>query len=145
MFNSRGYLWGGLSAGGSTLGGGAGGDLGGRHVGTVGGTLGGAWGSVSLCSRGSCIVAWVCLGVGVGDSVGAPVAEKMSASCWMESMVWAPKRAKGESGAEFARESARRLDASMTALAYDIEGISPLWGKTVLFWRCALPVSPVCK
>ena len=53
----RGYLWGGLCAGGSTLGGGTGGGLGKRHEGTVGGTLGGAWGLDPLCSRGICIVA----------------------------------------------------------------------------------------
>ena len=38
----RGYLWGGLRAGESTLGGGNGGGLGGRHGGTVSGTLRGA-------------------------------------------------------------------------------------------------------
>ena len=58
----RGYLWGGFHAGGSTLVGGTGGGLGGRHGGTLGGTLGGAWVPVSLCSRGSCIVARVRLG-----------------------------------------------------------------------------------
>ena len=42
----RGYLWGGLRAGGFTLGGGDGGGLGGWHGVTVGGTLGVAWGSV---------------------------------------------------------------------------------------------------
>ena len=46
----RGYLWGGLRVGVSTLGGGSGGGLGGLIGGTVGGTLGGAWGSV-LCFR----------------------------------------------------------------------------------------------
>ena len=44
----RGYLWGRLSGGGSTLGGWDGIGRGGRHRGTVGGTLGGAWGSVLL-------------------------------------------------------------------------------------------------
>ena len=60
----RGYLWGGLHAGGSTLSGGAGGGLGGRHGGIVGSNLIGAWGPVSRCSRGSCIVSQVRLGVG---------------------------------------------------------------------------------
>ena len=141
----RGYLWGGLRAGGSTLGGGTGGDLGGRHGGTVGGTLGGAWGSASRCSRGSCIVAWVRLVVGVGVDVGAPVAEKMSASCQMESMVWAPKRAKGAASAGFASMSDRLLTAYVAVLAEDIAGMAPLWKKPVLFWRCVIPASLVCK
>ena len=53
------------------------------------------------------------LGGGVGVGVGEPVAAKMSASCWMASMVWAPKRAKGADGADFSRASARRLAASL--------------------------------
>ena len=87
----RGYLWGGLRSGGSNLGGGTGGVLGRRHGGTVGGTLGGSWGSALLFSGGICIIARVCLGGGVGVGVGAPVAAKKLANCWMESMVWAPK------------------------------------------------------
>ena len=83
----RGYLWGGLRAGGSTLGGGAGGDLGGRHGVTVGGTIRGAWGSVLRYSMGSCIVAWVRLMGVIVVGVGVLVAAKVSASCRMASMV----------------------------------------------------------
>ena len=83
----RGYLWGGLRAGGSILGGGARGGLGGQHGGTVGGTLRVSWGSVLRYSMGSCIVARVRLGGGLGVGVGAPVAAKMSASCRMASIV----------------------------------------------------------
>ena len=45
--------------------------------------LGGAWGSVSRCSRGSCIVARVRLrgGLGVGVGVGETVASNFLASC----------------------------------------------------------------
>ena len=141
----RGYLWCGLRAGGSTLGGGNGGGLGGRNGGAVGGTLGGAWGSVLSYRRGSCIVARVRLGGGVGVGVGALIAAKMSASCRMASMVWAPKQAKDATGAGFARASDRPLSASMAASEEDIAGMALLQGKTVLFWRCAIPMSPVCK
>ena len=56
-------------------------------------------------------------------------------------MVWVPKRAKGASGAGFARASARILAAyvaaSVTALAGDMSGMATLWGKnwTVLVMR----------
>ena len=94
----RGYLWGGSRVGGSTLGGGSGGSLGGLLGGAAGGTLGGAWGSVLCCRLGICTVLCVCL-VGWVGLVSAPVAANMSAICQMESMVWAPKRAKGATGA----------------------------------------------
>ena len=124
----RGYLWGGSRVGGSNLGGGYGGGLGGLLGGTAGGTLGGAWGSVLCCRMGSCTVVRVCL-VGWGGLGGALVAENMSASCRMSSMVWAPKRANGAAGAGFARASARRLAASMAASAEDMAGMVPLCGK----------------
>ena len=107
----RGYLWGGSLVGGSTLGGGSGGGIVGLLGGTAGGTLGGAWGLVLWCRLGSCTVLHVRL-VGWGGLGGAPVAEKMPASCRMASMVWAPNWAKGAAGAEFARASARRQAAS---------------------------------
>ena len=67
----------------------------------------------------------------------APVVAKMSDSCRMASMVWAPKRAKGVAGAGFARASARRLYASVAASEEDMAGMAPLWGKkwTVLVMR----------
>ena len=83
----RGCLWGGFRAGGFTLDGGAGDGLGGRHGGTVDGTLGSAWGSLLHYNMGRCIVTRVHLGSEVGVGVGAPVAAKMSAICWMASMV----------------------------------------------------------
>ena len=126
MLERRGYLWGRLCAGGSTLDGGVGGGLGGWHGGNVGGTLRGAWGSVLRCSMGSSIVARVRLVGGGVDGVGAPVAAKMLASCRITFMVWAPKRAKGAAGAGFARASARHLAASMAASAEDISGMAPL-------------------
>ena len=133
----RGYLWGGLQEGGSTLGDGAGGGLGGRHGGSVGGTLGGAWVSVLRCSMGRCVAARVRLVGEVVVGVCAPVAENMSASCWIASMVWAPKRAKGADGAGFARDSDRRLAMSVAASAEDMAGMAPLWGEnfTVLVMR----------
>ena len=133
----RGYLWDGSCVGGSTLGGGSGGDIGGRHGGTVGGTLRGAWEYVLCCSLGSCTVARVHLGSGVGFGGCAPVTANMSASCRMASMVRAPKRAKGEAGAGFTRALARRLDASVAASTEDIAGIALLWGLncTVLAMR----------
>ena len=106
----RGYLWGGLRVGGSTLGGGSGGGLGELLIGTAGGTLGGAGGLVLCCRLGSCKAVRVCL-VGWVEFGGAPVSAKMLASCRMSSMVWAPKRANGAAGAGFARASARRLAA----------------------------------
>ena len=109
----------------------------------MGGILGGAWGSASLCRRGSCIVERVRLGGGLGGGVGAPAATKISASCQMVSMVWAPKRAKGASIAVLERETARRLAASVSASAEDIAGMVPLLEETVLFWRCVFPSSPV--
>ena len=95
----------------------------------MGGTLGGAWEYVLCCRLSSCTVALVRLGGGVGFSGCAPVAAKMSASCRMASMVWAPKRAKCAAGAGFARVSARRLAESVSALAEDIAGMAPLCGK----------------
>ena len=124
----RGYLWGGWCEGGSTIGGWSGGGLGGLLVCTAGVTLGGAWGSV-LCFRlGSCTVVRVCLvgWVGLG---GAPVAAKMSATCQMESMVWAPKRVKGAAGAGFAKASVRRLTESMAASAEDMDVMAPFCGE----------------
>ena len=105
----RGYLWGGLHVGVFTLSGGIRGGLGVWHGSTVGGTFGGAWGSAFLCSGVSCIVAWVLLGVGVG----APVAAKMLAYCWIASMFWAPKQAKVAASVGLDRALARRLDASL--------------------------------
>ena len=133
----RGYLWGGLRAGGSTLGVGSGGGLGGRHGGTVGGNLGGAWGSVLCCSLGICTFARVRLGGGVGLGGCAPVAANMSASFRMASMIWAPKRAKGTTVAGFVRASARRLAAYVAVLADDMYVMAPLCGKnwTVLVMR----------
>ena len=112
----RGYLWGGSRVGGSTLGGGSGGGLGGLLGGTAGGTLGGSWGLVLCCRLVSCTVVRVCL-VGWVGLDGVPVAAKISASCRLASMVWAPKRAKGAAGAGFSRASDRRLAASVAALA----------------------------
>ena len=86
------------------------------------------------CSMGSFIFAWVRLGGGVEVGVGAPVAAKMSASCWMAYMVWATKRVKGAASVRFARASARRLATSMATLTEEISGMATLWGKTVLFW-----------
>ena len=112
----------------------------------MGGTLVGDWVSFSRCSRGGCIVAQVILGCGVGFGVGAPVPAKMSGSCRMESMVWAPKGAKGAAGAGFARVSARRLAAYVAVLAENIAGMTPLLGGgAVLFWQYNIPMSPVCK
>ena len=129
-----GYLWGGLIVGGSTLGGGTGGGLGGKRGGNAGGTLGGVWGSAFPYSVGSGVFARVCLGGGVEVGVGAPVDAKMLANFQMASMVWAPKQEKGKAGAGLERASERRLDASVAALAEDIAGMAPLWGKTLLFW-----------
>ena len=125
----RGYLWGGLFAGGSTIGGGSGG-LGGTGY----STLGGAWGSVLCCSLGSCTVARVRLGGGVGFGGCTPFAAKMLASCRMASMVWVLNQEKGAAGAGFSRPSTRRLYASVAALAEDMDGMAPLWGKTGQFW-----------
>ena len=111
----RGYLWGGLRLGGSTLSVGDGGGLGGRHGVTVGGTLGGAWGYMLHCRMGSCIYARVHLVGWIVVGVGAPVAAKMLASCQMAYMVWALNQSKGAAGAGFARVSARRLDAYVAA------------------------------
>ena len=119
-----------------------GGGLGGNPGGTVGGTLGGVWWSSLPCSVGNGVVLRVRLGGGVGVGVGAPVAAKMSANCQMESIVWVPKQAKGEAGAGLARVLERRLAESVAASAEDIAGMAPLWGKTLLFLLCALPVSP---
>ena len=91
--------------------------------------LGGAWGSVLCCRKGSCTVVRVCLVGGVGLRGGASVVENMLASFRMASMVWAPKRAKGEAGAGFARVSARCLAASVAVSAEDMAGMAPLWGK----------------
>ena len=123
----RGCLWGGFCEEGSTLGGGDGVGLGGQHGGTVGGTLGGALGSVLGCSVGSCIVARVRLVGGVVVGVDALVAAKIPASCWMASVVWAPKQDKGAVSTGFARDSARCMAASMSASAEDIAGMAPLW------------------
>ena len=60
-------------------------------------------------------------------------------------MIWAPKWVKGAAVEGFARASDRRLAASVAALAEDIAGMVLLWGENVMFWRCALPVSTVCK
>ena len=123
----RGYLWGGLGAGGSSLGGGAGGGLDGQHGGIVGGPLGGAWGFVLYYIMGSCVAARVHLVGGVVVGVDALVAAKIPASCWMASVVWAPKQDKGAVSTGFARDSARCMAASMSASAEDIAGMAPLW------------------
>ena len=60
---------------------------------------------------------------------GALVVAKMSASCRMASMVWAPNQAKGAAGAGVARASAMRLDASVAASTEDMAGVAPLCGK----------------
>ena len=52
----------------------------------------------------------------------------------MAFMVWAPKRAKGAAAAGFARESARRLVASVDASAEGIAGMARCGGGVVLFW-----------
>ena len=152
----RGYLWGGLHVGGSTLGGGSRGGLGGRHGGTVGGTLGGtwwlgslggtvdgtiggAWGSVVCCSLAICTVVRVCLVGGVGFGGCAPVVANMSASFQMTSMVWAPKWAKSAASAGFARSSYRRLALYVDASAEDMAGMAPLWGKN---WTVLVMCSP---
>ena len=135
----RGYLWGGLRNRGSTLVGGTGDGLGGKHGGSVGGTLGSDWGSALRCSWGSCIVSQVCLRGGVGVGVGDPVAEKNSASCWISFMVWATKRAKCAASVVFERESARRLDASVAALAEYIVAMEPLWGGNCTFLEVCSP------
>ena len=70
------------------------------------------------------------LGDGVGVGVGAPVAAKMSVSCQIASMVWAPKQAKGAASAGLERESTRRLNASVTVSVENIVGMETLWGKT---------------
>ena len=70
---------------------------------------------------------------GVGFGGCAPVVAKLSASCRMASMVWAPKQENSAAGAGFARASARCLDASVAASAEDMAGMAPLWEKcTVL-------------
>ena len=112
----------------STLGGGSGGGLGGMLGGAARCTLGGAWGLVLCGLLGSCTVVRVCLVGWVGFG-GAPVAEKMSASCRMASMVWAPKQVKGSASAGFARASDRHLTASVAALAEDMSVMAPLCGK----------------
>ena len=117
-----------VACGGSTLGVGSGGGLGGLIGGTAGGTLGGAWGSVLCFCMGSSIGVRVCL-VGWGGLGGAPVAANMLASCRMVSMVWALNWAKGAAGAGFARASARRQAASISASAEDMAGMAPLCGE----------------
>ena len=121
----RGYLWGELRVEGSTLSGGYGGGLGGLLGGTAGGTLGSAWGSVLCCLLSSFTVVRVCLVGWVGFD-GAPVIAKMSDSCRMASMVWAPKRENGAAVEGFARASDRRLDASVAASAEDMASMAPL-------------------
>ena len=69
-----------------------------------------------------CLVGWVGFG-------GAPVAAKISASCRMSYMVWAPKQAKGEAGAGFGRVSARHLATSVATLAENMAGMAPLCEK----------------
>ena len=54
-------------------------------------------------------------------------------------MVWALKWAKGAAGAGFARSSARRLVASVDALAEDMDSMAPLWGKN---WTVLVMKSP---
>ena len=63
----------------------------------------------------------------------------------MESMVWAPKRAKGAASAGLERVLAMRLDASVDASTEDIACMTLFWGKTVLFWLYVLPAYPICK
>ena len=81
---------------------------------------------------GSCTVVSVFLVGWVGFG-GARVAAKMSASFWMASMVWVPKRVKGPAGAGFARASTRRLAASMAVLEEEMTGMVPLWGENWTF------------
>ena len=78
------------------------------------------------CSLGSCTVARVRLGGGVGCGGCAPVAAKMLDSFRMAPMVWAQNRAKGAAGAGFARASARHMAASVAASADDMAGMVPL-------------------
>ena len=78
---------------------------------------------------GSGVAVWVRLGGGVGVGVGVPATAKMSASCRIASMVWAPKRAKGAAGAGFVRASERRLDKYMAASAEEISDMASLWRK----------------
>ena len=74
---------------------------------------------------------------GVGFGGCAPVVAKMSASCRMASMVWAPKQAKAAASAGFARASARRLAAFVAESAENMDDMAPLWAKnwTVLVMR----------
>ena len=94
----------------------------------MGGTLGGSWGSVLCCILGSYTVARVCLVGGVGFGGCALVAENISASYHMASIVWASKRAKGATGAGFARAPSRRLTASVATSDEDMDGMAPLCG-----------------
>ena len=141
----RGYLRGGLIFGGSTLGCGSGGGLGGKYCGstlgggvggglgrkrgvTSGGTLVGVWGASLDRSVVNRVAVWVRLWVGVGFSVGVPVAAIMSDNCRIAYMVWAPKQLKGVASTGLVRALTRHLSASVTALAKEIAGMAPLWG-----------------
>ena len=152
-------MWGGLVFCGSTLGGDEGGGLGGtcggstlfdgsggglgiKRGGTVGGTPGGAWGSAFPGSVGNGVSTQVLLGRRVWGWCGCAGCYKISDNYQIASMVWAPKRAKGAAGVGLARAPTRRLDMSVAASAEDISGMALLWGGTILFLLCALPMSP---
>ena len=92
-------------------------------------------GSVLCCILGSYTVARVCLVGGVGFGGCALVAENISASYHMASIVWASKRAKGATGAGFARASARRL----AELAEEMSSMAPFWGGN---WKVLVMRSP---
>ena len=57
----------------------------------------------------------------------------------MAFMVWAPKRAKGAAAAGFARESARRLVASVDASAEGIAGMARCGGGLYFFGNFLSP------
>ena len=78
-----------------------------------------------LCSEGSCIVAQVSLGGGVGVDVSAPVAAKILANFWMTSMVWTPEGAKSAAGEGLDRELTRRLAVSVAVSAENIAVMEP--------------------
>ena len=71
--------------------------------------------------------------MGVGVGIGALVAAKILANCWMASMVWVPKPVKGAAGVGLERESARHLAASVVAYTEYIVVMAPLWGKMYCF------------
>ena len=81
------------------------------------------------------------LGVGVGVGVGVPVAVKICANFRISYMFWASKQVKGAASVGLSRALARRLAASVATSTDDIAGIALLWGRALLFFLCALPMS----